>query len=131
MIVQCHGHFDLLHPGHLRHLKQASELGKLTVTLTSGRWMTKPGHPIFTDDERLEMIRELRCVDSALVIDDPTPYKAIELVKPDIYVKGLEYQGRLPEQAFCEARGIEVRFLGEKIYGSTRINDQIRLLRST
>ena len=93
--------------------------------------MTKPGHPIFTDEERLEMIRELRCVDSALVIDDPEPYKAIELVKPDIYVKGLEYEGGLPEQQFCEGRGIKVVFLGEKIYGSTRINDQIGLLRST
>ena len=76
------------------------------------------------------MIKELRCVDSALVIDDPKPYKAIDLVNPDIYVKGLEYEGRLPEEAYCKARGIEVRFLGEKIYGSTRINEQIKLLRS-
>ncbi len=142
MIVQAHGHFDLLHPGHIKHLKQAEQLtwnyrfkhkkGILVVTLTAGRWMTKPGHPIFTDSERLEMLQSLRFVDQVFIIDSIEPYPAIDLVKPDIYVKGVEYEGCLREQKYCEERGIEVRFLGKKIYGSTTIANQVEgFLRSS
>ena len=129
-IVQSHGHFDLLHYGHLLHLQAASKLcfgikgnrtGELIVTLTAGRYMTKPGHPIFTDEQRLEMVGALRCVDSVVVIDAPDAISAIEQVWPDIYVKGREYQGRLPERQYCLDRGIKVMFLGEKIFGSTRL----------
>lgn len=120
-IVQCHGHFDLLHYGHLKHLKAAAELGRLHVTLTAGRHMVKPGHPIFTDEQRLEMVRALRCVWQASVIDSPDAESAIKHVHPDIYVKGIEYEGRLPEQRFCEERGIKVVFLGEKLFGSTQL----------
>jgi len=120
-IVQCHGHFDLLHYGHLKHLEEASKLGRLYVTLTSGRWMVKPGHPIFTDDQRLEMVKSLRCVWKAAIVDSPDAESAIKLVHPDIYVKGKEYEGRLGEQRFCEERGIKVVFLGEKLYGSTQL----------
>lgn len=67
------------------------------------------------------MLEALRCVDEVLVIDDAGPYGAIERVAPDVYVKGKEYIGRLPEQKFCEDRGIEVVFLGEKLFGSTRL----------
>ena len=130
MIVQCHGHFDLLHYGHLKHLQAASKLcfglkgnrtGELVVTLTAGRHMTKPGHPIFTDEQRLEMVGALSCVNSVIVIDSPSAEDAIEEVKPDIYVKGREYAERLPELQYCLDRGIMVMFLGEKIFGSTRL----------
>ena len=53
--------------------------------------MVKKNHPIFTDNERLEILRELRCVSFAMIVNDPGSYKAIELVSPDIYVKGKEY----------------------------------------
>ena len=127
-IVQCHGHFDLLHYGHFKHLKEASKLGYLVVTLTSGKYMSKPGHPIFTDEERLEMISSLRCVSQALIVDSAYPYEAIDMVNPDIYVKGLEYEGRLAEFQYCFDRGIEVRFLGEKLYGSTILAKQSGIL---
>lgn len=83
--------------------------------------MTKYGHPIFTDEQRLEMVKALRCVDDAIIINDPGPYKAIELVHPDIYVKGLEYKMSLQERQFCEDSGIRVMFLGDKLFGSTRL----------
>ena len=128
-MVQCHGHYDLLHPGHIKQLKEASQLGRLFVTLTAGRFMTKPGHPIFTDEERLEMILSLRFVEKAFLIQEAGFKQAIDLVKPDIYVKGKEYLRGYPEEEYCKEHGIEVRFIGEKIYGSTTINDQTRLLR--
>lgn len=128
MIVQAHGHFDLLHYGHLKHLQAARLLAEsfggwpvLVVTITAGRHMTKFGHPIFTDEQRLEMLSEFRCVDRVEVVDDPGPYKAIDQIDPDIYVKGIEYEGRLPEHQYCIDRGIQVKFLGEKLFGSTRL----------
>ena len=102
--------FDLLHYGHLKHFQAAAKLGHLVVTLTSGKYMTKPGHPIFTDAQRLEMIGALRCLSSVMVIDAPDSITAIEEVNPDIYVKGIEYKGRLTEQSYCESRGITVSY---------------------
>lgn len=130
MIVQCHGHFDLFHYGHLLHLQAASELGTLVVTLTAGKYMTKPGHPIFTDKQRWRMLRALRCVDDVLIIDSPHAELALDVVKPDIYVKGKEYEGRCLEMQYCLDRKIKVMFLGEKIFGSTRLLEQSYLLRA-
>ena len=124
-IVQCHGHFDLLHYGHLKHLEAAAQLGRLYVTLTAGRHMVKPGHPIFTDEQRLEMVRALRFVWKAAIVDSPDAESAIKLVHPDIYVKGREYDGRLAEKKFCEERGIKVVFLGEKLFGSTNLKSSL------
>jgi cytidyltransferase-like protein len=122
LVIQAHGHFDLLHPGHIKHLLEAKSLGgHLVVTITSGGFMSKHGHPIFTDEDRALQLEQLRCVDEVRIIYDSGPYKAIDLVKPDIYVKGKEYEGRLPEERYCLDRGIEVKFLGEKIFGSTRL----------
>lgn len=124
-VVQCHGHFDLFHYGHLKHLEEASKLGRLYVTLTSGRYMTKPGHPIFTDEQRLEMVLSLKCVWKAAICDSPDAESAIKMVHPDIYVKGKEYDGCLAEQKFCEERGIKVVFLGEKLFGSTNLKSSL------
>ena len=105
--------------------------GELVVTLTAGRHMTKPGHPFFTDEQRVEMLMAwVGVVDRVEVIDSPGPYAAIDLVGPDIYVKGREYEGRLPELQYCLDRGIKVMFLGEKIFGSTRLLEQSNLLRA-
>jgi bifunctional ADP-heptose synthase (sugar kinase/adenylyltransferase) len=86
---------------------------------------------LYTDEERVLMLRELRCVGSVYICDDPGPYRAIDDINPDLYVKGVEYKGKLPEFQYCIDRGIGVRFLGEKIYGSTRIALQSGLLQST
>lgn len=92
--------------------------------------MSKPGHPIFTDDERLEMVASLRYVSEVQVVDSAYPYEAIDLVNPDIYVKGVEYRGVLPEYQYCVDKGIEVRFIGDKLYGSTVLAKQSGILQS-
>jgi len=109
----------------VRHLEAAKVVagkgGGVVVSLTAGKFMSKPGHPIFTDQERLDMVRALRCVDHASIVYSSGPYEAIDQVNPDIYVKGREYEGRLPEEDYCIQRGIKVVFLGEKLFGSTRL----------
>ena len=64
-IVHCHGVFDLLHPGHLRHLQEAKKQGdKLVVSITPDRFVNKgPGRPAFTENLRLEQLAALIYVD--------------------------------------------------------------------
>lgn len=93
-VVQCHGVFDLLHPGHIRHLKEAKSLGdKLVVTVTPDKFVNKgPGRPAFNEQLRVETLCALNCVDYVVLNDMPDAVTAIEKVKPDVYVKGKEYK---------------------------------------
>ncbi|MBF0193885.1 MAG: adenylyltransferase/cytidyltransferase family protein [Magnetococcales bacterium] len=93
-IIHCHGTFDLLHPGHLHHLKLASQLGDLlVVTLTADRFVSKgPGRPAFGEQLRAESMAALACVDIVCIVHDVTGIPAIEAIKPHLYVKGGEYK---------------------------------------
>ena len=64
-VVLCHGVFDLLHVGHIKHLKKAKSLGdKLVVTITADRFVNKgPGKPLFNEKLRAEAIAALEMVD--------------------------------------------------------------------
>src|SRR5262249_42213302 len=64
-VVHAHGTFDLLHVGHVRHIKAASDLGDvLVVTVTADRFVNKgPGRPVFNDGLRAEMLATLQYVD--------------------------------------------------------------------
>lgn len=95
-IVYCHGVFDLLHPGHIRHLLAAREQGDvLVVTLTADRFVNKgPGRPAFNQILRAETLASIACVDFIAVNHAPTAVDAIRLLKPDVYVKGQDYRDR-------------------------------------
>jgi len=119
-VVLAHGCFDLLHYGHLRHLQAAAKLGRLCVAVTSDANVKKgDGRPVFPQHERLEMIQALRCVVWAGIFDGWK--EAMEAIKPDIYVKGSEYEKNLPEQGYCHRRGIEIVFTKEPVYSSTKL----------
>ena len=93
-IVQCHGTFDLVHPGHVIHFQEAKELGDiLVVTVTSDKFVNKgPGRPYFNDQMRAKWLTALACVDYVVLIPHATAVEAIECVKPNFYCKGKEYQ---------------------------------------
>jgi len=93
-IVLCHGVFDLLHPGHIRHFKLAKLMGdKLVVTITPDRYVNKgPDRPAFTEQLRLESIAALEDVDYVVLNDSPDAVSVIKTIKPAIYVKGSEYR---------------------------------------
>ncbi len=93
-VVQCHGVFDLLHPGHIRHFKGAKELGDcLVVSLTPDRFVNKgPGRPVFTEALRMESLSALSFVDYVVLNDRPDAVSAISTIRPDLYVKGAEYR---------------------------------------
>ena len=93
-VVLCHGTFDLLHIGHIRHLKQAAKLGDtLIVTLTADKFVNKgPDRPIFNQALRAEHIAAIDIVDYVALVHDATAIPAIDAIKPDIYFKGSEYK---------------------------------------
>jgi rfaE bifunctional protein kinase chain/domain/rfaE bifunctional protein nucleotidyltransferase chain/domain len=93
-IVQCHGVFDLLHPGHLDHLVEAKSQGDvLVVTLTADRFVNKgPGRPVFTAEQRASMLNALQVVDFVAICESQSAVEAIETIRPDVFVKGPDYQ---------------------------------------
>ena len=93
-IVLCHGVFDLLHIGHIKHFKEAKNLGDvLVVTLTPDRFVNKgPGKPVFNEKLRLEAIAALDVIDYVSLNTGPTAVVPIQKLKPDIYCKGPDYK---------------------------------------
>ncbi|MGD0433810.1 MAG: adenylyltransferase/cytidyltransferase family protein, partial [Acetobacteraceae bacterium] len=94
IVVQCHGTFDLLHVGHVRHLEAARALGDvLVVTLTADRFVNKgPGRPVFTETLRAEMLAALDCVSFVAIAEASDAIDAIENIRPSFYAKGMDYQ---------------------------------------
>lgn len=130
-VVQSHGVFDLIHPGHILHLEEARSLGDLlVVTLTADRFVDKgPGRPYFNEQLRVRSLAALACVDHVVVVPEAGPLGAIDAVRPEFYCKGKEYEdpamdvaGLLPlERAAVERHGGEMRFVGPIKYSSTRL----------
>lgn len=86
--VLAHGCFDLVHFGHVLFLQEARKLGdRLVVTITADEFFTK-GKPAFKENQRLRWVRELRSVDEAYVVYEPTGVQAIASIRPAIYAKG-------------------------------------------
>jgi D-beta-D-heptose 7-phosphate kinase/D-beta-D-heptose 1-phosphate adenosyltransferase len=95
-IVFTNGCFDLLHQGHLEYLKQAKALGdRLIVAINSDASIQKlkgPSRPILPQEERSALLAGLACVDWVVIFDEDTPENLLELLEPDILVKGGDYQ---------------------------------------
>ena len=93
-VVLCHGVFDLLHLGHVRHLEIAKREGTvLMVTITADAFVNKgPGRPVFTEQLRAEMLAALEYVDYVGINDAPTAEPVLTSIKPDVYVKGSDYK---------------------------------------
>ncbi|MDQ1290188.1 MAG: hypothetical protein QG622_3754 [Actinomycetota bacterium] len=93
-VVLSQGCFDLVHLGHVRHFRQARALGDLlVVAVTEDRFVAKgPGRPLFTQAERLEALAELECVDFVVPNPTATALPVLEVLRPDVYVRGAEYE---------------------------------------
>jgi D-beta-D-heptose 7-phosphate kinase/D-beta-D-heptose 1-phosphate adenosyltransferase len=91
-LVFTNGCFDLLHPGHVRYLREARSLGDaLVVALNSDRSvrvLKGEGRPILNECERAEVVAALEAVDYVIIFDDETPRELIAELLPDVLVKG-------------------------------------------
>jgi rfaE bifunctional protein nucleotidyltransferase chain/domain len=115
-VVLTNGCFDILHVGHVTYLGQARTLGdRLVVGLNSDasvRALKGPGRPINTEADRAAVLRALSCVDEVVVFDELTPERLIRDIRPDVYVKGGDYDERtLPERDLVRSLGGTVRIL--------------------
>ena len=112
-VVFTNGCFDLLHRGHLFLLREARKLGDVLVvglnSDASARRIKGPGRPVMLEEDRVELLEALPCVDRVVVFDEDTPEALIRRVKPELHVKGGDHAGeRLPEESVVEELGGEV-----------------------
>lgn len=128
-LVQCHGCFDIVHPGHIRHLRFARSQGDLLlVSITGDAAIDKGAHrPLIPQELRAENLAELDCVDWVYVEPRPTACELLEEVRPDVYIKGREYEfNRDPrfaaERSAVERHGGRVVFSsGDVVFSSTAL----------
>src|SRR5712691_2852150 len=130
-IVLCHGVFDLMHPGHVLHLKAARAHGDLlVVTVTADQFVNKgPGRPVFNQRLRTETIAAFEFVDYVAVNLWPTAVETIEKLRPDVYVKGSEYADPagdltgmiLEEERMTRAVGGTIVFTNEETFSSSSL----------
>ena len=131
-IVFTNGVFDLLHPGHVRYLRQARVLGDaLIVGVNSDRSVRAnkgPSRPITPQGERADVLGALACVDAVVIFDAETPYDVIAALQPDVLVKGADWAAdAIVGRDIVEARGGKVvRIPVEAGYTTTAIIDRIR-----
>ncbi|RWZ61575.1 bifunctional heptose 7-phosphate kinase/heptose 1-phosphate adenyltransferase [Labedella populi] len=109
-VVATGGCFDLLHAGHARTLAAARALGDcLIVCLNSDasvRRLKGRERPLIRQEDRVDLLLALECVDAVLVFDEDTPEEAIGRIEPDLWVKGGDYVAAdLPESRVLAERG--------------------------
>ena len=109
-VAFTNGVFDLLHPGHVRYLRDARALGDvLIVAVNSDRSVRSnkgAGRPINPEHERAEVLLALGCVDAVVVFDEETPHAVISRIQPDVLVKGADWGAdRIVGRDVVEARG--------------------------
>lgn len=96
-VVFTNGCFDILHPGHIRSLEQARDLGDaLIVGLNSDasvRQLKGEGRPVLPQSERAEILAALECVDAVVIFNELTPREVIARLLPDVLVKGGDWAG--------------------------------------
>ena len=95
-IIFTNGCFDILHAGHIKYLEAAAHKGdRLIVAVNSDKSVTKlkgPDRPINVLASRLYLVASLQCVDAVCAFSEDTPINMIEMLKPDVLVKGGDYK---------------------------------------
>ena len=133
-VVQCHGCFDIVHPGHIRHLSFARSQGDvLVVTITADSGIDKGfDRPYIHEDLRAENLAALASVDYVAVDPFASALPILQRLQPDVYVKGKEYETNLhphflKEKEFVESYGGKVIYSsGDVVYSSTFIINEFR-----
>ena len=132
-IVFTNGVFDILHPGHIRYLRDARALGDLLIVGVNSDRSVKalakaPDRPINSQSDRAEILSALASVDAAVIFDEDTPHEIIKALQPDILVKGADWaENAIVGRDVVEARGGKVvRIALAEGYSTTTIIERIR-----
>jgi rfaE bifunctional protein nucleotidyltransferase chain/domain len=126
----CHGGFDLMHPGHIKHFESAKELcDVLFVSVTSDKFVAGrkgSGRPVFSDALRAYSIASLASVDYAVVSDFEKGTEVINLLKPNYYIKGPDFinkntPGITEEREAIRRIGGEMKYTNDPAFSTTQI----------
>ena len=136
-IVHCHGVFDLLHIGHLKHFESAKKYGDiLIVSLTSNKFVFKGvNRPYFDEQERLEALASIEVIDFVVLNNYPDSIDIIKKIKPHYYCKGPDYgslenksrstfdnnKNFVNEQKICKKIGCEIKLTSDIKFSSSKI----------
>ena len=132
-LVFTNGVFDVLHRGHVNYLAQARLLGAALLvgvnSDASARRLGKgPERPLNNEADRACVLAALQAIDFVMVFDEPTPCELIERVRPDVYVKGGDYDiESLREAALVRSwggRAVAIPFVDG--YSTSRLVERIR-----
>ncbi len=133
-VVQCHGCFDIVHPGHIRYLRFAKAQGDVLIVSVSADETVGKGfdRPYINEDLRLENLAAFEFVDHVYLDHNTWAGPVLELLEPDVYIKGKEYETNadprfLKEKALVEGFGGQVIFSsGDVVYSSSYIIGKYR-----
>jgi rfaE bifunctional protein nucleotidyltransferase chain/domain len=130
-ICLCHGVFDLVHIGHVKHFRSAKKLGDvLIVSITKNEFIQKgPGRPLFHHSLRLEFLKELKVIDYVIESTGSSAQDVIRLIKPDFYIKGPDYENNNNdktkkiqlEKKLVEKYGGEVIYTKDEVFSSSEL----------
>jgi len=131
-IVLCHGVFDLLHLGHIKHFEEAKKHGDvLIVTVTPDKYVYKgPNKPVFSLQQRIETLAALQTIDFVAANKWESAIETIKIVKPNIYCKGPDYKDNsldytkkiLEEKKAIKSIGGKIEYTSdETIFSSSNI----------
>jgi bifunctional ADP-heptose synthase (sugar kinase/adenylyltransferase) len=129
-VIMCHGVFDVVHPGHVRHLLYAkSKADVLVASITADKHITKGVHrPHVTQDLRAVNLAAFEMVDYVVIDRNDKPLENLQTIQPDYFAKGFEYSARgldpktAEEAKIVEAYGGEVIFTpGDIVYSSSAL----------
>ena len=136
-VVFTNGVIDLLHPGHVRYLREARRLGDaLIVGVNSDRSVRAnkgTDRPLTPAAERAELLVALECVDAAVIFDEDPPHELISTLQPDVLVKGADWgENAVVGRDIVEARGGRVvRIPVERGYSTSGMVEKIRSSQQT
>lgn len=132
-IVFTNGVFDILHKGHVTYLQQAAALGdRLVVGLNSDASVRRLGkgddRPLNDQDSRSAVLSALRCVDAVVLFEQDTPLELIQVVRPDVLVKGGDWSpDKIVGASLVQDHGGEVYSLSlVDGFSTTRLVERIR-----
>lgn len=131
-VVQCHGTFDIIHPGIIKHVESARRQGDiLIVTVVKDKDVRKgPSYPIFSENLRAENIASIGHVDYVSIVDDYIPFESVKVLKPDIFARGQDYKDRDPailvklerEEDSWQEAGCKIHYTPGKVSSTNIIN---------
>ena len=128
-IILCHGVFDIVHPGHIRHLIYAkSKSDILVVSITSDKFIEKGKYrPHVPQSLRALNLAAFEMVDHVIIDNNKTPMNLIKSLKPKFFAKGFEYSSKIPkstieEKKLVESHGGQMLFTpGDIVYSSSKL----------